>query len=274
MLLQASQLWKSSPKNTSSYDSNPVPASLPPSGADDQPNSHFHRPSSHTPHHPPSSFICKPSPRRFSHDSADGLFPYNEPPVNFVRDRNCSANRFSAEAPKCEGISRIAELEGELAATITAAMVHQDGLNSKVAQLEAALEVAVGKQKAQQLKISSNSAYQSRGAPCVPINMPVPTPNKPKRKRDRKGRVGGRSDEGPKERAKRRCEVEKRRGAQISATVQAINVELQTNANAPSGLGRQEVLDEAFRRMIELRKHNAVLNQILAQGHVGQLTAL
>ena len=56
--------------------------------------------------------------------------------------------------------------------------------------------------------------------------------------------------------------------------MEAIQVELQTNANAPAGLGRIEVVDEAFRRLIELRKHNA-LNQVLAQGHsVGMHQAL
>lgn len=80
--------------------------------------------------------------------------------------------------------------------------------------------------------------------------------------------------QGPTEKAKRHCEGEKRRVAQISATMEAIKTELQTNANAPAGLGRQEVLDEAFRRLIELRKHNAVLSQILAQGHVAGMNAV
>ena len=42
--------------------------------------------------------------------------------------------------------------------------------------------------------------------------------------------------------------------------MEAIKVELQTNANAPVGLARMEVVDEAFRRLIELRKHNALLS--------------
>jgi len=88
------QLRKASRKNRSSYESicsdfNLVPTLEPPSGTAAQTNSHFRGgPSSHKPQHPPRSFTCKPSPRRFSHDGVDGI-------LNFDRDTTSSANRFS-----------------------------------------------------------------------------------------------------------------------------------------------------------------------------------
>ena len=109
---------------------------------------------------------------------------------------------------------------------------------------------------------SGRPSSQSEGSPST-------DPQDSKDFGTQRKRLASSSDgpQGPTEKAKRHCEGEKRRVAQISATMEAIKVELQTNANAPASLGRQEVLDEAFRRLIELRKHNALLNQILSQGH-------
>jgi len=61
----------------------------------------------------------------------------------------------------------------------------------------------------------------------------------------------------------KRCEGEKKRIKKISETIEKIKVELETNANAPRDLPRQDVLDMALCRLAELHRQNVKLTQLV-----------
>jgi len=61
----------------------------------------------------------------------------------------------------------------------------------------------------------------------------------------------------------KRCEGEKKRIKKISETIEKIKGELETNANAPRDLARQDVLDMALRRLVELHRQNVTLTQLV-----------